>query len=103
MRWKRFGEASKFVKEEQIDWFLEKAGREVDMMNITDVAVISTSLDKEDENKGVSRVWVTYYRLPNIQLKKELWVQNWEYDEELTWWTIDLPELNKPAKATKSK
>ena len=95
MRWQRYGEASRYIKEEYKDEFLEKSGREVDLMHITDVQVISTELDKEDDSKGKSRVWVTYYRLPSANLVKDLQIQTWTYDPIAQVWNIDLPEFEK--------
>ena len=95
MRWGQFGSASKFVKEEHKTRFLEKNELDQELMNFTDMQVVTTDLSEDDENKGTCRVWATFYRLPDPTLRKELWVQNWSFDEEKRWWTIEIPEFEK--------
>jgi hypothetical protein len=43
----------------------------------------------------VARVWISYYRLPDTSLRKELVEQEWVYDPELENWYIDLSELRE--------
>jgi hypothetical protein len=95
VRWQRFDSASKFVVKKYRGDFIEAYENQRDTLNITNTRVVSAEVEKEDPERGVARVWISYYRLPDTSLRKELVEQEWVYDPELENWYIDLSELRE--------
>ena len=85
LRWQKYGAASSYIKKEQRRDFLKTFEPLRDIYQITEIRVISAELDEEDETRGTTQVWITYYRFPDATLKKELLEQSWEYDERRGW------------------
>ena len=93
LRWQYYGAASKFVKTDERDAFLQFYEGQRDTLKMTEVNLVSAEVDEEDSLKGTTKVWITYYRYPSASLQKQLLLQEWEFDEEDEAWKIIVPEI----------
>ena len=95
MRWQRYSIASRYVPKDVRDQFLISYERQRETLNITETELVSAEVDEDDLEKATVRVWVSYFRYPNVKLEKELQIQAWHFDAKKDRWFIDLPNLEK--------